>query len=281
MNVRMVTCLGLAAVACLGVGVARAQKADGALVREMKFVRVPKGTFWMGWDSNQKKSTQVTIDQDFEIAAYCVTQAQWEAVMGNNPSCYSRKGRRSQDVEKVPVDELRRFPVDSVSWNDVQEFLKRLNAREKGKGWTYRLPTEAEWEYACRGAPTTKADCEWDFYVGKRRTNDLSSKEANFDGNYPAGAAAKGPFLGRPAAVGSYPANPLGLFDMHGNIGQWCDDEWPAAKTARLIRGNCADCRSPNSGYHCRTALRACSDRSSQIAEVGFRVARAPTTGKE
>jgi len=85
----------------------------------------------------------------------------------------------------------------------VQDFLNKLNEREKGKGWTYRLPKRAEWEYACRNAAQTKEECSFDFYFANG-TNDLSSNEANFDGNHPSGNGAKGKSLGRPTKVGSY-----------------------------------------------------------------------------
>jgi hypothetical protein len=115
----------------------------------MAFVRVPKAMFWMGWDSDKKESKQVTIDRDFELGVYTVTQAQWQALMGTNPSWFSRQGQGSAAVQTVLEADLRLFPVESVAWQDgtgqdVQEFLKKLNAREQGKGWFYRLPKEAE-----------------------------------------------------------------------------------------------------------------------------------------
>ncbi len=165
----------------------------------MKFVKLPKGTFWMGWDSDNKQSKQVTIDADFELAAYTVTQAQWQEVMGNNPSYFSREGGGKQAVQAISDEDLKNFPVENVAWqdpkgNDIQEFLIKLNEGEKGRGWYYRLPSEKEWEYACRGGAASKEECSFDFYLDKP-TNDLSSKQANFNGEYPAGNGAKGSIL--------------------------------------------------------------------------------------
>jgi formylglycine-generating enzyme required for sulfatase activity len=125
--------------------------------------------------------------------------------------------------------------VEQVSWNDVQEFLKKLNEKERGRGYLYRLPTEAEWEYACRGGPTSLEDCSFHFYLEKP-ANDLSSEQANFDGNYPAGKAPKGKYLGRTSRVGAYPSNKLGLCDMHGNVFQWCVDAF-GGDSNRVYRG--------------------------------------------
>jgi formylglycine-generating enzyme required for sulfatase activity len=146
------------------------------LIEETKFTRVPKGTFWMGGGSVEGPPTkQVTVANDIELAAYTVTQGQWEAVMqvGSNPSQFSRQGEASGSVADASDAELKRFPVENVSWNDVQKFLEKLNKREQGKGWKYRLPKEAEWEHGCRGAATTKEECSFDFYFAKG-TNDLS-----------------------------------------------------------------------------------------------------------
>ncbi len=244
---------------------------EDPLLREMKFVQVPKGTFWMGWTSEKKESKQVTIANDFQIAAYTVTQGQWEAVMGTNPSYYSRQGDGKDRVKDISDADLKRFPVETVSWNDVHDFLKKLNERERGKGWTYRLPTEAEWEYACRGAATSKEECSYDFYLQKP-SNDLSSTQANFDGDNPGGNAAKGPYLGRPTPVGSYAPNKLGLYDMHGNVWQWCQDLYDPGASARVLRGG----GWGSDGGSCRAGFRNGIGPDVRSSVFGFRLAAVP-----
>src|SRR5439155_11302671 len=109
---------------------------------------------------------------------------------------FSRKGIRRSDVLDISDEELKLFPVDNVSWDDAQEFIKKLNEKERGRGYRYRLPTAAEWEYACRGGATSEEECSYHFYFDKP-TNDLSSKQANFIGISPFGKAPKGPHLAR------------------------------------------------------------------------------------
>src|SRR5207237_5434901 len=129
-------------------------------------------------------------------------------------------GNGRNSVLDISEEELKLFPVETVSWNDAQEFIKKLNEKERGHGYLYRLPTEAEWEYACRGGAISEEECSYHFYFAKP-TNDLSSKEANFNGEFPFGKADKGPYLGRTTKVGSYAPNKVGLYDMHGNVWQW------------------------------------------------------------
>src|ERR1700682_2817432 len=100
---------------------------EDPLLAGMKFVKVPKGTFWMSKDGKNAQ-VQVEIKEDFELAAYTVTQEQWQAVMGNNPSFFSRNGKGKDAVKDISDADLKLFPVQSVSWNDVQDFLKKLNA---------------------------------------------------------------------------------------------------------------------------------------------------------
>jgi formylglycine-generating enzyme required for sulfatase activity len=245
------------------------------LIQQMKFVRMPKGTFWMGAGSVEGPPTkQVTIDSDFELAAYTVTQEQWEAVMGSNPSWFSRLGVGKDKVLDVSDADLKRFPVESVSWEDVQKFLGKLNEHEKGKGWEYRLPREAEWEYACRGAATTKEECSFDFYFAAP-TNDLSSTQANFNGGAPAGNGAKGAYLVRPTKAGSYAPNKLGLYDMHGNVWQWCEDLFSPMGWDRVIRGG----SWINDGQLCRAAYRNFFAPSDRLNYLGFCLARVPSGG--
>lgn len=124
----------------------------------MKFVPLPKATFYMGWE-NTKQGVKTEIKEDFEIAVHMVTQEQWQAVMGNNPSRFSRDGQAKVESNHIPDADLTLFPVESVSWNDAQEFIKKLNEKEAGRGYEYRLPRDAEWEYACRGGATSEEEC--------------------------------------------------------------------------------------------------------------------------
>jgi formylglycine-generating enzyme required for sulfatase activity len=235
----------------------------------MEFVPVKQGTFWMSKDGKNAQQ-EVTISKDFYLGKYPVTQAQWQAVMGYNPSNFSRTG--GGKVEDISDEDLKQFPVEMVLWNDVQEFLTKLNALEKNSGWAYRLPTEAEWEYACRGgAPTSKEECSFDFYFAKP-TNDLSSDQANFNGNFPAGNAPKGPYLARPCKVGSYPPNKLGLYDMHGNVCQWCEDSYHEG-SGRVIRGGSWGARASS----CRAAFRGRGPSGKYSPICGFRLARVPS----
>lgn len=189
----------------------------------MEFVRISSGTFMMGSPTSEKDRDsdeiqhQVTISKDFYLGKYEVTQGQWKALMGNNPSKFSS------------CDDC---PVEQVSWEDVQECIKKLNAKDSG---TYRLPTEAEWEYAARAGTTTA------FAFG----DNLSSSQANFDGNYPYGNAEKRKYLEKTVEVRSYQPNAWGLYDMHGNVGEWCAN-W--AGEEYYASSSSVDPTRPNSG---------------------------------
>ena len=170
----------------------------------MEFVYVPKGCFQMGSNDydNEKPVHKVCLD-GFWMGKYEVTQAQWEAVMKNNPSYFKGADR----------------PVEQVSWNDAQTFLQKLNATVETHGRAslqFRLPSEAEWEYAARAGTTTP------FYFGET----ISTDQANYDGNYTYGNGKKGVYRQQTTDVGSFPNNAFGLYDMHGNVWEWVADTW-------------------------------------------------------
>jgi RNA polymerase sigma factor (sigma-70 family) len=247
----------------------------------MKFVPLPKATFFMGWDG-KKKGVKTEIKEDFEIAIHTVTQEQWEKVMGKNPSFFSRDGGGKDKVKDVKDEDLKLFPVENVSWQDVQEFIKTLNEKEAKGGYLYRLPTEPEWEYACRGGATSEEECSFNFYLDKP-TNDLSSKQANFNGKDPFGKGEKGPNLGRPAKVGSYAPNKLGLYDMHGNVWQRCElllhpkGEVPGrpASAELVIRGGSYSVPA----YACTAAYHGRGGQRGNEG-LGLRLARVPAPSK-
>lgn len=233
----------------------------------MKMAFVPGGTFWMGEDG-QNSQRQVTIAHDFHIGVYPVTQEEWQNLMGANPSWFCRTGGGNQKLKACSSDDLARFPVEQVSWEEVQLFVSKVNELGQESGWKYRLPTEAEWEYACRGGDNSKEGCTFDFYLDYP-TNDLSSHQANFDGTYPAGKAGKGPCLERTSKVGSYLPNQLGIYDLHGNVWEWCQD-WYTEGSTRVMRGG--------SWYHharsCRAANRSGYKPTERSRDLGFRLAR-------
>lgn len=223
----------------------------------MTFVPLPKGTFYMGWDG-QEKGVQTEIEEDFEIAVHAVTQGQWEAVMGNNPSAFSRQGRSKDLIFDITDEELKLFPVESVSWDDTAAFLTKLNEKESGSGFVYRLPSAAEWEYACRGGATSEEECSYHFYFGKP-TNHLSSEQANCSGQ-------------RPTRVGAYPPNKLGLCDMHGNMSQWCGDAALDGSSKRVSMGG----SWRHTSAYCHAAFRGWTPPTSRDSNDGFRLARVP-----
>jgi len=184
--------------------------------------------------------------------------------MGNNPSYFTL-------AKGISDEELKQFPVEYVSWNDAQELIKKLNEKEKGKGWLYRLPSEAEWEYACRGVATSEEECSYHFYFDKP-TNDLSSEQANFNGNFPFGKAPKGKYLECTTRVGAYPPNKLGLCDMHGNVLQCCADLLDPGASARVIRGG----GWRFTGEGCRASYRHGYAPAGRISHLGLRLARVP-----
>jgi formylglycine-generating enzyme required for sulfatase activity len=235
----------------------------------MEFVIVPKGKSWLGGESGKPGDTEVEVKENFYLGRYEVTQAEWDKLMGTRPSNFTRTGEGKDAVKDVPDADLDRFPVESVTWEDAQEFLKRLNERDKQADWVYRLPKEAEWEYACRGGPMSdKLDSAFHFYFGKP-VAQLQPDQANFE---------HGKGLKRTCKVGSYPPNKLGLHDMHGNVWEWCDDEHKEANGAsrRVGRGGGWD----NTSGLCTATFGLVVASSYRNDRLGLRVARVPV-GKE
>ncbi|HTU22058.1 MAG TPA: bifunctional serine/threonine-protein kinase/formylglycine-generating enzyme family protein [Gemmataceae bacterium] len=245
----------------------------------MKFVLVPAGTFVIGSppdeagrSADEGPQHEVTITRPFYLASYPVTQAQYQRVMRSNPSHFCRSGRGKELCKDIDPQTL---PVERVTWGNAVVFCRKLSEwpEERRHRRKYRLPTEAEWEYACRG------DSMQPFHLGL----SLSSALANFDGNYPYGGAPRGPFLKRTSPVGSYPPSALGLYDLHGNVWEWCADWYgehyyaespgedppgPATGDRRVVRGGCWS--SP--GNNCRTAYRGKLEPGDHLYRVGFRV---------
>jgi formylglycine-generating enzyme required for sulfatase activity len=236
----------------------------------MEFVLVPKGNSWLGGGGGKPADRDVEVSQDFYLGKYEVTQEEWEKVMGNNPSYFSRTGQGKDAVQSVPDAELRRFPVESVTWHDTQLFLAKLNWQVKNGGWVYRLPTEVEWEYACRGGPLAdRQDSTFDWYFDKP-TNQLLPEQANFD-------------LKRTCKVGSCRPNALGLYDMHGNVWEWCDDRTvdtrnllhlEKGESQRVERGGCWH-DGPGSPFRC-TSARISFPPTHRVNDHGLRLARVP-----
>jgi eukaryotic-like serine/threonine-protein kinase len=230
----------------------------------LEMVSIPGGKFIMGSPTTEKDRTdregpqhEVSI-KPFSMSKFAVTQAQWQAVMGNNPSNFKGDKR----------------PVERITWHQAREFCQKLSQQT---GRQYRLPSEAEWEYACRAGTTTP------FHFGETITPAL----VNYNGNNPYGAAPKGQYRQTTMDVGSFPPNVFGLYDMHGNVWEWCQDEWhgnyngtPADGSAWEIKGNENDPRlsalrggSWNlNARKCRSAYRGTYNADNRYYIIGFRV---------
>ncbi|MEB3232236.1 MAG: SUMF1/EgtB/PvdO family nonheme iron enzyme [Leptolyngbyaceae bacterium] len=246
----------------------------------LDLVPIPAGEFWMGQTEAEKQELLKLVSEDdyqkyyaselprhqvkvsaFWMGKFAVTQAQYEAVMGKNPAT-KYDGDRFVAPNK---------PVVGVTWDDAIAFCQKLSEKT---GNQYRLPSEAEWEYACR------ADTETPFYFGDTITTEL----ANYNGNYTYGSGPKGEYREKAIPVGSFPANKFGLFDMHGNVWEWCQDPWhenyqgaPTVgkaweanghKTLRLLRGG----SWYNNPRFCRSANRSRLIADNEYSDIGFRV---------
>jgi len=220
----------------------------------MEFVLITAGKFMMGSPSvdqdrydDEGPAHEVIIKNPFYMGKYPVTQKQWEKVMGSNPSKFRGEDR----------------PVESVSWNGVQEFIKKLN--EKESAGKYRLPSESEWEYACRAGTTTR----YSFGDDESKLDDYAwySENSGYE-THP---------------VGQKKPNFWGLYDMHGNVWEWCKDNWhknydgapsdgSAGEVGRVYRGGCW---ISIAGF-CRSAIRGRNVPDLRVGNLGFRVLRNP-----
>ncbi len=265
-----------------------AKGGDEREVAGIKLCWCPAGRFIMGSPPNEPErrpgedQVEVTLTRGFWMGKYEVTQGQWKRVVGKLPGELTAELPEGDD-----------FPVGNVNFAEAEAFCQKLTQLGRQSGdmpndWEFRLPTEAQWEYACRARTTTATS------FGDK----LSSKQANFNGQ-PYNGAEPGPSLGRAAKVGSYPANAWGLHDMHGNTFEWCRD-WYHAKlpggvdpdlytakataqknrtgdVSRVRRGGCwAD-----EGWPCRSAFRLRFEPERRYDHIGFRVVVVARTGEE
>jgi formylglycine-generating enzyme required for sulfatase activity len=237
----------------------------------VRLVLVPAGTFVMGSPDTEAERAadegpahKVAIPRPFYLGAFPVTQREYERVMGVNPAHFRDGHGGGPD-----------HPVEGVSWGDAVAFCRRLSAlpAEREAKRTYRLPTEAEWEHACRAGTATPFSCG----------PSLSGAQANFDAGRPYGGAAPQPLRGKTTAVGSYGPNPWGLGDMHGNVWEWCadwyaeryyrlapeaDPQGPPQGDRRVVRGGAWN----NSGHLGRSARRNKYAPDFRTDTIGFRV---------
>jgi len=245
----------------------------------MELALIPAGVFLMGssghgghGNRDETPLHRVEITRPFWIGVHPVTQEQYAAVMGKNPSQFRKGGRRAKDVKGL---DTRRFPVEGMTCADTETFCRKLGEVPAEKGRTYRLPSEAMWEYACRagGQPGLR------FHFGQKMTSD----EGNIDGTSPNYRARVSSRLGRTCEVGMYPPNAWGLHDMLGNVFEWCSDwyasryysesperdpEGPETGSVRPLRGGAYTYNA----FLCRAGYRNHSIADNSLAEHGFRV---------
>ncbi len=249
----------------------------------MEFVRIPSGSFMMGSSTSEvgrnadEVQRRAAISYEFYLGKYEITIGEWKKLMGDLP-----EGMKTGLDAKFKKSDKQ--PVVRVSWNDAKQFIQKLNSRNDG--FSYRLPSEAEWEYAARAGTTTP------FGIGDGK--NLSSSQANFDGGSPYGNAAKGKNLASTTNVGSYRPNKWGLYDMHGNASEWVEDVWSDGRKGlpvdgsanltlgdvnqRVIRGGSWS----DGGDGLRSADHFFSPPANRSTEQGFRVVaiRKPVTIK-
>ena len=240
---------------------------------------IPPGTFTMGSPTNELlravTETQhvVTLTKGFYLASYPVTQGSYLALMNTNPAYFTPANAFSADLSR---------PVEQVSWSDATNYCAKLTQQEQTAGriltgWSYHLPTEAEWEYASRAGTTTP------FYTGTNLLFGMANFNIQYEyvGGVGLTNSSDGTFPNRPSPVGSYPANGLGLYDMAGNVWEWCadwagsyatnsviDPQGPPTGTARIFRGGAFN----TTGEDCRSARRNSVSPNTDVNTIGFRV---------
>ena len=274
----------------------------------MELVFIKAGDFSMGSPENESSRNNdeprhpVSVTKPFYLGTYEVTQDEYQQVMKINPSSFATEGKRKADVRGM---ETARFPVEGVTWFDALEFCNRLGKQDNFEpyykledvkregdsiksakvtilgGYGYRLPTEAEWEYTCRAGTQSP----YHFGGSSNGTQANTKGVVIAAGGY--GGDIKGPNLARTARVGSYPANACGLFDMHGNAGEWCWDAYdkdyyfasPRNDPQGMVSGNQRVIRGGSwlvTETNCRSASRFWQTPDEAKDFVGFRVARNP-----
>jgi formylglycine-generating enzyme required for sulfatase activity len=251
---------------------------DERTVAGVKLCYCPPGHFRMGSPRTEPErrpdetQVDVTLTRGFFMGKYEATQGEWKRVMGKLPGELTAAGGEGDDL-----------PVYNVNYPEAEAFCRKLTelGRRSGElpeGWEFRLPSEAQWEYACRAGTTTAT------YVGDK----ISSKQANFQGK-PYNGAQEGPSLKRNTKVGSYPPNAWGLHDMQGNVVEWCrdwyharlpggtDPDLSAVKGSRNRDGTYPRCRRgagfTDDGWVCRSAFRQRFEPERRYDHIGFRVA--------
>ena len=252
-------------------------------------VWVAPGTFVMGSPASEAErysdETQhtVTLTKGFYMGKYAVTQGEYLALMGSNPSYFT-----TQDWNGNPMPPDLNRPVEQVSWDDATAYCVQLTAQEQAAGrlsagWVYRLPTESEWEYACRAVTTTAFNLGSALHGGMANFYDYYEYDASIGEIYISNPTV--PWLGRTTTAGSYQPNAFGLYDMHGNVWEWCRDwygsyptgsvtnpQGPTSGSYRVFRGG----SWISGGRGCRAAYRGSYDPSGRISDIGFRVVLAP-----
>jgi formylglycine-generating enzyme required for sulfatase activity len=226
----------------------------------LEMVQIPGGSFMMGSPASRYESESPQHEVNvpaFSMGKFVVTQEQYQQIMGNNPSYFTEKEAK--------------LPVEQVSWNNAVDFCLKLSQQT---GREYRLPSEAEWEYACRAGTTTP------FHFGETITTEL----ANYDGTYTYASEPKGKYLQKTTDVDSFTPNAFGLYNMHGNVWEWCQDDLHNDYTDAPTNGSAWESQDGdikvarggswlNDPTFSRSAYRGTFGKSKlRVNDLGFRV---------